>query len=142
METPKQRAQRILLNDIAQKELEHARCKLYLASTQFTHRITLESLSHLIDAVYVQSELYDQYDRGVQNIELLIRFIQRLSYADLAVGQCEHGISKLAQQARIKSYQYLVSYCADFGSVHPMVVLSQSDRQFASKLSLVEQNLA
>lgn len=140
METPEQRTKRILNKDKADKELDKARCALYLASTQFTHQISLASLSQLIDAVYVQSDLYKHYGHSGDNIELLIRFMQRLSKRDLSPKHCDDAVLKLAREARIKTYEVLFDDCSDFGPVYPIVTLSKADQAYLRTTR--QQNLA
>ncbi|NRA25318.1 MAG: hypothetical protein HRU08_12780, partial [Oleispira sp.] len=78
METPEERAQRILKEDAFRIAYEQSNVALYIAGSMLASNVSCDTLTTFVDALNRQSKLYVEYDKLSDNIQLRIRAVYRL----------------------------------------------------------------
>ncbi|PIE41563.1 MAG: hypothetical protein CSA49_02750 [Gammaproteobacteria bacterium] len=120
METPAQRAQRILKNDAFVKACDHANTALYCASSGLNSNPTIESLNSLINAAEQLSAVFSTHDKPVENMQLWIRMAHRMEL-EAARTDVSPEVHTAASNILSFTHQKANSACDALGIIAPFV---------------------
>jgi hypothetical protein len=118
METPEERAQRILKEDAFRIAYEQSNVALYIAGSMLASNVSCDTLTTFVNALNRQSKLYVEYDKLSDNIQLRIRAVYRLEKELVREGVSIDFLTS-CKKALIIAQKLAVIACHEFGNIEP-----------------------